>query len=111
MFLGRLVVIRRERLVQRHVERLSTRPRVNQVDPHGLHWTPTVALNAGLSEEEREAKMDVRLPHTHTTHTHTHTTHPLHTHTHTVAWAMLGPGADRLAESLFDQPAGSKQGH
>nr|XP_029541376.1 histone acetyltransferase KAT6B-like [Oncorhynchus nerka] len=55
---GRFVVIRRERLIQRHMEKLRVTPRLNQVDPDALHWTPAVALNSVLSEEEREAEMD-----------------------------------------------------
>ncbi|XP_038830587.1 histone acetyltransferase KAT6B-like [Salvelinus namaycush] len=55
---GRFVVIRRERLIQRHMEKLRASPRLNQVDPDALHWTPAVALNSVLSEEEREAEMD-----------------------------------------------------
>uniref|UniRef100_A0A667Z5Q1 histone acetyltransferase n=1 Tax=Myripristis murdjan TaxID=586833 RepID=A0A667Z5Q1_9TELE len=56
---GRIVVIRRERLIQRHMERLQANPRLNEVDPDALRWTPATTLNAVLSEEEREAEMDV----------------------------------------------------
>ncbi|KAK6301451.1 hypothetical protein J4Q44_G00275040 [Coregonus suidteri] len=55
---GRFVVIRRERLIQRHMAKLRASPRLNQVDRDALHWTPAVALNSVLSEEEREAEMD-----------------------------------------------------
>ncbi|XP_054622486.1 histone acetyltransferase KAT6B isoform X2 [Dunckerocampus dactyliophorus] len=55
---GRVVLIRRERLIQRHVERLRANPRQPEVDPDALHWTHTTSLNAVLSEEEREAEMD-----------------------------------------------------
>uniref|UniRef100_A0A667YLF6 histone acetyltransferase n=1 Tax=Myripristis murdjan TaxID=586833 RepID=A0A667YLF6_9TELE len=55
---GRIVVIRRERLIQRHMERLQANPRLNEVDPDALRWTPATTLNAVLSEEEREAEMD-----------------------------------------------------
>uniref|UniRef100_A0AAQ5YNF0 histone acetyltransferase n=1 Tax=Amphiprion ocellaris TaxID=80972 RepID=A0AAQ5YNF0_AMPOC len=56
---GRIVLIRRERLIQRHMERLRANPRQNEVDPDALRWTPSTTLNAVLSEEEREAEMDV----------------------------------------------------
>uniref|UniRef100_A0A3P8T4G1 histone acetyltransferase n=1 Tax=Amphiprion percula TaxID=161767 RepID=A0A3P8T4G1_AMPPE len=55
---GRIVLIRRERLIQRHMERLRANPRQNEVDPDALRWTPSTTLNAVLSEEEREAEMD-----------------------------------------------------
>lgn len=41
------------------MERLRASPRKNEVDPDALHWTPSTTLNAVLSEEEREAEMDV----------------------------------------------------
>ncbi|XP_074519048.1 histone acetyltransferase KAT6B isoform X2 [Halichoeres trimaculatus] len=55
---GRIVLIRRERLIQRHMESLRANPRQNEVDPDALHWTPSTTHNAVLSEEEREAEMD-----------------------------------------------------
>ncbi|XP_028422950.1 histone acetyltransferase KAT6B isoform X3 [Perca flavescens] len=55
---GRIVLIRRERLIQRHTESLRANPRRNEVDPDALRWTPSTTLNAVLSEEEREAEMD-----------------------------------------------------
>ncbi|XP_070980663.1 histone acetyltransferase KAT6B isoform X6 [Oncorhynchus clarkii lewisi] len=42
---GRFVVIRRERLIQRHMEKLRASPRLNQVDPDALHWIPSPRLN------------------------------------------------------------------
>uniref|UniRef100_A0A671YSR2 histone acetyltransferase n=1 Tax=Sparus aurata TaxID=8175 RepID=A0A671YSR2_SPAAU len=56
---GRIVLIRRERLIQRHMDSLRANPRRNEVDPDSLRWTPSTILNAVLSEEEREAEMDV----------------------------------------------------
>uniref|UniRef100_A0A7N8YJ57 histone acetyltransferase n=1 Tax=Mastacembelus armatus TaxID=205130 RepID=A0A7N8YJ57_9TELE len=56
---GRIVLMRRERLIQRHMERLRAKPRQNEVDPDALRWTPSTSFNAVLSEEEREAEMDV----------------------------------------------------
>ncbi|XP_035467736.2 histone acetyltransferase KAT6B isoform X3 [Scophthalmus maximus] len=55
---GRIVLVRRERLIQRHKERLRANPRQNKVDPGALRWTPSTSINAVLSEEEREAEMD-----------------------------------------------------
>lgn len=56
---NRIVLIRRERLIQRHMEKLRANPRQIKVDPDALRWTPSTTLNAVLSEEEREAEMDV----------------------------------------------------
>uniref|UniRef100_A0A1A7YEB8 histone acetyltransferase n=1 Tax=Iconisemion striatum TaxID=60296 RepID=A0A1A7YEB8_9TELE len=55
---GRIVLIRRDRLIQRHMESLRANPRQHKVDPDALRWTPSMTLNAVLSEEEREAEMD-----------------------------------------------------
>ncbi|XP_061561547.1 histone acetyltransferase KAT6B isoform X1 [Phycodurus eques] len=55
---GRVVLIRRERLIRRHVERLRADPRRHEVDPDALRWTRPASHNAVLSEEEREAEMD-----------------------------------------------------
>ncbi|CAJ1080328.1 histone acetyltransferase KAT6B isoform X1 [Xyrichtys novacula] len=55
---GRIVLIRRERLIQRHMDSLRANPRQNEVDPDALRWTPSTTHNAVLSEEEREAEMD-----------------------------------------------------
>ncbi|XP_062269835.1 histone acetyltransferase KAT6B isoform X1 [Platichthys flesus] len=55
---GRIVLIRRERLIQRHKDTQRANPRQNDVDPDALRWTPSTSINAVLSEEEREAEMD-----------------------------------------------------
>ncbi|XP_076154202.1 histone acetyltransferase KAT6B-like isoform X2 [Alosa pseudoharengus] len=55
---GRFVIVRRDDLIHEHMERLRACPRVNEVDPTYLRWSPTVTVNAVLSEEEREAEMD-----------------------------------------------------
>lgn len=55
----RIVLIRRERLIQRHIEKLRANPRQIEVDSDALCWTPSTTLNTVLSEEEREAEMDV----------------------------------------------------
>lgn len=43
------------------MESLRAGPRRREVDPDALRWTPSTTLNAVLSEEEREAEMDVGL--------------------------------------------------
>ncbi|XP_069044979.1 histone acetyltransferase KAT6B isoform X2 [Lepisosteus oculatus] len=55
---GRFVIVRREKVIQNHVERLRARPRLNEVDPECLRWTPVVPPSAAVSEEEREAEME-----------------------------------------------------
>lgn len=52
-------MIRRERFIHKHMESLRANPRRNEVDPDALRWTPSTTLSAVLSEEEREAEMDV----------------------------------------------------
>lgn len=46
-------------MIQRHMERLRANPRQNEVDSDALRWTPSTGFSAVLSEEEREAEMDV----------------------------------------------------
>uniref|UniRef100_A0A3P9HEV5 histone acetyltransferase n=1 Tax=Oryzias latipes TaxID=8090 RepID=A0A3P9HEV5_ORYLA len=55
---GRTVLVRRERLIQEHMERLRACPRQREVDPKALRWTPSSTFNPVLSEEEREVEMD-----------------------------------------------------
>uniref|UniRef100_A0A3B3R081 histone acetyltransferase n=1 Tax=Paramormyrops kingsleyae TaxID=1676925 RepID=A0A3B3R081_9TELE len=55
---GRFVVIRRETLIQKHMTRLKTNPRRNEVDPNCLRWSPVMTFSTVLSEEEREAEME-----------------------------------------------------
>lgn len=43
------------------MEKLRANSRQNEVDPDALRWTPSTSVNAVLSEEEREAEMDVCL--------------------------------------------------
>ncbi|XP_030629670.1 histone acetyltransferase KAT6B isoform X2 [Chanos chanos] len=57
---GRFVIIRRKGLIQRHMEKLKARPREIEVDPDVLRWSPMVAVNAILSEEECEVEMDAK---------------------------------------------------
>uniref|UniRef100_A0A4W3IH75 histone acetyltransferase n=1 Tax=Callorhinchus milii TaxID=7868 RepID=A0A4W3IH75_CALMI len=55
----KFVIIRREKLIQQHVERLQVNPRINKVDQESLRWTPLVVSSAAVSEEEREAEKEV----------------------------------------------------
>ncbi|XP_057681397.1 histone acetyltransferase KAT6B isoform X2 [Corythoichthys intestinalis] len=55
---GRVVLVRRERLIHRHMEKLRADRRRHEVDPDALRWTRATSPNAVLSEEEREAEMD-----------------------------------------------------
>lgn len=57
----RFVIIRREKLISSHMEKLKANPRINEVDPESLRWTPLLVSNAAVSEEEREAEKEVRL--------------------------------------------------
>ncbi|XP_077594867.1 histone acetyltransferase KAT6B isoform X2 [Stigmatopora nigra] len=55
---GRVVLVRRERIIHRHIEKLRSDRRRHEVDPDALSWTRSTSHNAILSEEEREAEMD-----------------------------------------------------
>ncbi|XP_015270016.1 PREDICTED: histone acetyltransferase KAT6B isoform X3 [Gekko japonicus] len=54
----KFVLIRREKLISSHMEKLKSNPRINQVDPESLRWTPILIPNAAVSEEEREAEKE-----------------------------------------------------
>lgn len=68
----RLVLIRRDKLVINHMNRLKARPRQLDVDPECLRWTPVIVTNTVVSdaegdddddgdeEEEEEPKHDHR---------------------------------------------------
>ncbi|KAI4890562.1 hypothetical protein NFI96_008281 [Prochilodus magdalenae] len=49
---GRLVLVRREKLVTTHMTRLQARPRQLEVDPDCLRWTPVIVTNTVVSEGE-----------------------------------------------------------
>lgn len=53
------MIVRRDDLIHDHMEKLRACPRVNEVDPAYLRWSPMVTVKAVLSEEEREVEMDV----------------------------------------------------
>ncbi|XP_069096951.1 histone acetyltransferase KAT6B isoform X1 [Pleurodeles waltl] len=50
--MDRFVIIRREKLINSHIEKLKARPRRNEVDPECLRWTPIIVSNGAVSEEE-----------------------------------------------------------
>ncbi|ERE91968.1 histone acetyltransferase KAT6B isoform X3 [Cricetulus griseus] len=55
---GRFVIIRREKLILGHMEKLKNSSRPNELDPESLRWTPILISNAVVSEEEREAEKE-----------------------------------------------------
>ncbi|KAH0520030.1 Histone acetyltransferase KAT6B [Microtus ochrogaster] len=57
----RFVIIRREKLILGHMEKLKNCSRPNELDPESLRWTPILISNAVVSEEEREAEKEVML--------------------------------------------------
>lgn len=48
----RLVLIRRDKLVINHMNRLKARPRQLDVDPECLRWTPVIVTNTVVSDAE-----------------------------------------------------------
>ncbi|XP_072439362.1 histone acetyltransferase KAT6B isoform X2 [Chiloscyllium punctatum] len=54
----KFVIIRRHKLIQEHVGKLHSNPRVNEVDQESLRWTPLVVSSAAVSEEEMEAEKE-----------------------------------------------------
>ncbi|XP_029684981.1 histone acetyltransferase KAT6A isoform X2 [Takifugu rubripes] len=48
----RLVLVRREKLVNNHMARLKARPRQLDVDPECLRWTPVIVTNTVVSDPE-----------------------------------------------------------
>ncbi|XP_062926356.1 histone acetyltransferase KAT6B [Mobula hypostoma] len=57
----KFVIIRRQKLIQEHVGKLHTNPRLNEVDQESLRWTPLVVSSAAASEEEMEAEKEGEL--------------------------------------------------
>lgn len=51
---ARLVLVRREKLVNSHMARLKARPRQLEVDPECLRWTPVIVTNTVVSDPEGE---------------------------------------------------------
>ncbi|KAM4702554.1 histone acetyltransferase KAT6B [Rhinophrynus dorsalis] len=78
----RIVIIRREKIMESHMGKAKARSRVNEVDPECLRWTPVITSNAAVSDEEREAEKEAELlmeqascgdgeyQHTHSSHAH-----------------------------------------
>ncbi|KAJ8418204.1 hypothetical protein AAFF_G00139130 [Aldrovandia affinis] len=56
-----LVIVRRDHLIWRHMGKLKESPRVNEVDAGCLRWSPSFALNAALSEEDRGPETEAGL--------------------------------------------------
>ncbi|XP_043912673.1 histone acetyltransferase KAT6B isoform X1 [Protopterus annectens] len=54
-------IIRREKLILSHMEKVKANPRMNEVDPECLRWTPVVVSSAPVSEEEREVEKEAEL--------------------------------------------------
>ncbi|KAM9544813.1 histone acetyltransferase KAT6A-like isoform 1-T1 [Salvelinus alpinus] len=50
----RLVLVHKEKLVSTHMVRLTARPRLLEVDPDSLRWTPVIVTNTVVSEGEEE---------------------------------------------------------
>lgn len=48
----RLVLVRREKLVSNHMARLKARPRLLEVDPECLRWTPVIVTNTVVSDAD-----------------------------------------------------------
>lgn len=49
-FLHRFVVVRRHQLILDHMERLRARPRLHEVDPDCLNWTPALVCRSPSEE-------------------------------------------------------------
>ncbi|KAM3912901.1 histone acetyltransferase KAT6B isoform 2-T2 [Leptodactylus fuscus] len=54
------VIIRREKLIESYMLKVKSRPRINEVDPDCLRWTPVIS-NAAVSEEEPEVEKETEL--------------------------------------------------
>lgn len=48
----RLVLVRREKVVDNHMARLKARPRQLEVDPECLRWTPVIVTNTVVSDAD-----------------------------------------------------------
>ncbi|XP_036402215.1 histone acetyltransferase KAT6B-like isoform X2 [Megalops cyprinoides] len=55
---GRFVIVRRDRLIQKHVERLKENPRVNEVDPTCLRWSPPNGPGNVHADEDSEGETE-----------------------------------------------------
>ncbi|KAG9485300.1 histone acetyltransferase KAT6B isoform X2 [Eleutherodactylus coqui] len=55
------VIIRREKLMESYMLKVKSRPRINEVDPECLRWTPVISSNPALSEEEQEEEKEAEL--------------------------------------------------
>lgn len=53
-----MVLIRRDKLVINHMNRLKARPRQLDVDPECLRWTPVIVTNTVVSDAEGDEDDD-----------------------------------------------------
>lgn len=53
-----MVLIRRDKLVTNHMNRLKARPRQLDVDPECLRWTPVIVTNTVVSDAEGDEDDD-----------------------------------------------------
>uniref|UniRef100_A0A8C1X0J9 histone acetyltransferase n=1 Tax=Cyprinus carpio TaxID=7962 RepID=A0A8C1X0J9_CYPCA len=51
---GRFVIIRRHQLIEEHVDRLRMKPRLHEVDPDCLSWTPVSVCRKSSSDDDVE---------------------------------------------------------
>lgn len=58
VFVCRLVLVRREKLISTHMSRLQARPRQLEVDPDCLRWTPVIVSNTVVSDGDGEDDED-----------------------------------------------------
>ncbi|XP_059373510.1 histone acetyltransferase KAT6B-like isoform X2 [Carassius carassius] len=50
---GRFIIIRRHQLIEEHMDRLRMKPRLHEVDPDCLSWTPVSVCRSPLGELKR----------------------------------------------------------
>ncbi|XP_044153385.1 histone acetyltransferase KAT6B isoform X2 [Bufo gargarizans] len=55
------VIIRRDKLMDNCMVKLKSQPRINEVDPDCLRWTPVISPNTAVSEEEQEVEKETEL--------------------------------------------------
>lgn len=49
-----MVLVRRDKLVITHMNRLKARPRQLEVDPECLRWTPVIVTNTVVSDADED---------------------------------------------------------
>lgn len=53
-----MVLVRRDKLVITHMNRLKARPRQLEVDPECLRWTPVIVTNTVVSDADGDEDED-----------------------------------------------------